>query len=191
MVALGLLGDVSAVDTLLASITNAELAECASIALNLITGAEIHEEVFIPEEIDEDELFEEELEKSKQGEVPTRPDGEPFGITITRLSQNPDDWYKWWNENRSRFDPNIRYRNGKPYSPACLLENLESEKSRRLVRQLAYEELVIRYGIDFPFETDMFVAQQKQAIAKYREWIDANGSRFHEGKWYYTGQLMP
>jgi len=45
------------------------------------------------------------------------------------------------------------------------------------VRQLAYEELVIRYGIDFPFETDMFVAQQKQALEKYTEWIKANASR--------------
>ena len=120
-----------------------------------------------------------------------RPDGQPFGTTITRLSQNPEDWQKWWTENRGRFDPRIRYRNGKPFSPACLLENLESERSRHKVRQLAYEELVIRYGVDFPFETDMFVAQQKQALAKYADWIKANSSRFHEGEWYFAGQLMP
>jgi hypothetical protein len=178
-------------DTLLFNLAHNELAESAAMSLNLITGAEIYEEVFIPEEIDEDELFEEELEKFKQGQVPTRPDGQPFGITITRLSQKPEDWQKWWAENKSRFDPGIRYRNGKPYSPACLLENLESEKSPRQVRQLAYEELVIRYGIDFPFETDMFVAQQKQALAKYAEWIKANSSRFKEGAWYFAGQLMP
>jgi uncharacterized protein (TIGR02270 family) len=190
LTALGLLGDISAIEPLLNHLTNAELAEFAATSLNLITGAEIYEEVFIPEEIWEDELFEEELEKFKQGQVPTRPDGQPFGITITRLSQKPEDWQKWWAENRSRFDPGIRYRNGKPYSPACLLENLESAKSPRQVRQLAYEELVIRYGIDFPFETDMFVAQQKQAMAKYAEWIKANGSRFHVGEWYFAGQLM-
>lgn len=191
LTALGLLGDISAMDTLLFNLAHNELAESAAMSLNLITGAEIYEEVFIPEEIDEDELFEEELEKFKQGQVPTRPDGQPFGITITRLSQKPEDWQKWWAENKSRFDPGIRYRNGKPYSPACLLENLESEKSPRQVRQLAYEELVIRYGIDFPFETDMFVAQQKQALAKYAEWIKANSSRFKEGAWYFAGQLMP
>jgi uncharacterized protein (TIGR02270 family) len=187
--ALGLLGDASAVDTLLTQLANPKLAESAAQALNLTTGAGIYEEVFIPEKIDEDELFDEEREKLKRGE-PLYPPGQEPGATITRLSQKPEEWHKWWATNKSRFDPKIRYRNGKPYSPVCLLENLESEKSPRQVRQLAYEELVIRYGVDFPFETDMFVAQQKQALAKYAEWIKANGSHFREGKWYFAGQLM-
>jgi len=192
LLALGLLGDLSAVDTLVGHLNNTELAESAATALNLITGAEIYEEAFIPEEIDEDELFEEELEKFKEeGELPTRPDGEPFGITIERLSQNPEDWYKWWAENRASFEASIRYRNGKPYSPACLLENLESEQSPHRVRQLAYEELVIRYGLDVPFEADMFVAQQKQALAKISQWVQSNGNRFQEGTWYFAGQPMP
>jgi uncharacterized protein (TIGR02270 family) len=192
LVALGILGDISAIDALLGHLINTDLAESAATALNLITGAEIYEEAFIPEEIDEDELFEEELEKFKEeGELPKRLDGEPFGITIERLSQNPDDWLKWWVENRSSFKANIRYRNGKPYSPACLLENLESEKSLHKVRQLAYEELVIRYGVDFTFETDMFVAQQKQALAKIGQWVQANTNRFQEGNWYFAGQPIP
>ena len=58
------------------------------------------------------------------------------------------------------------------------------------MQQLAYEELLIRYGVDFHFETNMFVAQQKQALAKYAEWIKANASRFREGKRYFAGQLM-
>jgi uncharacterized protein (TIGR02270 family) len=190
--ALGLLGDISAVDTLLGQLSITDLAEPAATALNLITGAEIYEEAFIPEEIDEDELFEEELEKYKEeGELPTKPDGEPFGITIERLSQNPEDWYRWWAENRSRFEDNIRYRNGKPYSPACLLENLESEQSVHKIRQLAYEELVIRYGVDVPFETDMFVAQQRQALTKIGQWVQSTGNRFQEGTWYFAGQPIP
>ncbi|MGH7496383.1 MAG: HEAT repeat domain-containing protein [bacterium] len=189
LLALGLLGDVSALDPLLTQLGNTELAGSAAQALNLITGAEIDEEIFVPEPVDEDELFEEELEKLKRGE-PLYPPGQEPGTTITRLSQKPEDWHKWWTANQSRFDPKIRYRNGRPYSPARLLENLESEKSPRQVRQLAYEELVIRYGVDFPFETDMFVAQQKHALAKYAEWIKANGSRFREGKWYFAGQPL-
>ena len=58
------------------------------------------------------------------------------------------------------------------------------------MRQLACEELVIRYNVDFPFETDIFMAQQKQAFAKYAEWIKANESRFKPGRWYFAGQLM-
>jgi len=189
LIALGLLGDISAVDTFLSDLGNTDLAKSAAMAFNLITGAGIYEDVFIPEEIDEEELFEEELEKLKRGES-LYPPGEEPGTTITRISQKPEDWQKWWAENKSRFNPDIRYRNGKPYSPNCLLENLESEKSPRIVRQMAYEEFVIRYGIDFPFETDMLVSQQKQAIAKYSEWIKANNSRFREGEWYFSGKLM-
>ena len=190
LMALGLLGEISTISVLLAHLGTSELAEPAAMALQLITGAQLYEEVFIHDEIDEDELFEEEREKFRQGQIPTRPDGQPFGTTVTRLSQNLEDWQKWWSENRGRFDPRIRYRNGKPYSPDCLLENLESDRSRRLVRQLAYEELVIRYGMDFPFETDMLVVQQQQALAKYAEWVKASSSRFHEGEWYFAGQLM-
>jgi len=165
---LGLGGNRSTAAVLIESATNNKAsADC-------LIG--IYEDVFIPEEIDEDELFEEELEKLKRGES-LYPPGEEPGTTITRISQKPEDWQKWWAENKSHFNPAIRYRNGKPYSPACLLENLQSEKSLRIVRQMAYEEFVIRYGIDFPFETDMLVSQQKQAIAKYSEWIKANNSR--------------
>lgn len=190
LLSLGLLGDISAVETLLARFVDPKLAETSALALNLITGAEIYEQVFIPEEIDEDELFEEDREGFKQGKVPTRPDGTPYGTRITRLSQKPDDWNQWWSKNSSQFNPNIRYRNGKPYSPACLLEDLESEKSPRRIRQLAYEELVIRYGVDFPFETDMFVAQQKKAMSKYAEWVKGNSNRFRDGEWYFAGQPM-
>jgi uncharacterized protein (TIGR02270 family) len=190
LIALGLLGDISAVETLLTQFANPELTASAAQALNLITGTELYEEIFFPEKIDEDELFEEEQEKLKRGE-PLYPPGQEPGTTITRLSQKPEQWHKWWTANKSRFNPQIRYRNGKPYSPACLLENLEFEKSPRQIRQLAYEELVIRYSVDFPFATCMFVAQQKQVLAKYAEWIKANSSRFREGKWYFAGEVMP
>jgi uncharacterized protein (TIGR02270 family) len=188
--ALGLLGDIATVEILLPKLANDNLASSAATALNLITGAEIYEEVFIPEEITEDELFEEELEKFKQGKVPKRPDGKPFGTTINRLSQKSENWLKWWKENKSRFDPDVRYRNGKPYSPECLLENLEFPRSPHRVRKLAYEELVIRYGMELPFEADMFVVQQKQALAAIAQWIKANSKRFQAGKWYFAGQLI-
>jgi hypothetical protein len=190
LIALGLLGEISIFEVLLTYLKNEEFAESAVLALNLITGAELYEDVFVPEQIDEDELFENELEKFREGQVPSRSDGEPYGITVTRLSQKPEDWQKWWVENKSRFKPGIRYRNGEPYSPACLLNNLEFEKSPRIFRQLAYEELVIRYGIDFPFETDMLVSQQKDAIVNYAAWINANNSRFEPGLWYFAGEKI-
>ncbi len=59
-----------------------------------------------------------------------------------------------------------------------------------MIRQLVYEEFVIRYNVDVPFETDMFVAEQKKALSKYADWVTANGSRFKEGAWYFAGKLM-
>ena len=190
LLGLGLLGDISAVETLLGHIADPETAEIAVLALNLITGAEIYEDAFIPDEVDEDELFPEELEKFRQGQPPTKPDGTPYGITITRLSQKPEDWQDWWAKNRSRFKDGIRYRNGKFFSPECLLENIEHEKNPFKIRQLAYEELVIRYGVDFPFEANMYVTQQKRVIKDIVQWVAAGSTRFQPGAWYFAGQLI-
>jgi len=191
LLALGLLGDISAIDTLISKLTVKELSDPAAISLNLITGANIIETAFIPEEFEEDELFEEELEAFRAGKAPTHPDGEPFGTEVRRSSQNPEDWQQWWKENKSRFDPNTRYRNGKPYSPESLLENLGYKYTPHIFRRLAYEELVIRYGAEIPFETDMPVAQQKKALQDIKQWVQSNKIRFQEGTWYFAGQLIP
>ena len=187
-ISLGMLGEISAVEPLLSGLEDEGLAEHAAMGLNLITGADLYEDVFIPEEIDEDELFEEELEKVQKGE-PLYPPGEAPGTTITKLSQDPSAWRDWWKVNRKRFQPGVRYRSGRPCSPACLIENIASERSPRLIRQLAYEELVIRYNIDYPFETDMRVADQRRVLQHYSSWAQANARNFQDGKWYFNGQL--
>lgn len=184
--AMGLLGAVSAVPILIGSLLKKGVAENAALALNLITGVELYEEHFIPEEIDVGSLFEDELELFRKGELYAP--GEEPEETTTRLSQNPEVWQQWWEENREQFDPDCRYRNGKPYSPECLLENISSEKSPTIIRQLAYEELVIRYDLDVPFETDMPVWQQLAAIETYRARLEVASSQFIPGKWYYCGE---
>ncbi|MFA7060613.1 MAG: hypothetical protein WC156_07330 [Pedobacter sp.] len=190
LIALGLLGDIATVDLLLSKLFVKESVETAALALNLITGAELYKDEFIPEEFDEEDLSEEELKMFRQGEVPKKIDGTLYGETVNRLSQNPDEWQKWWANNRSRFIPGVRYRNGKPYSPACLLENLQHDRTPHKIRQLAYEELVIRYDVDFPFEADMFVAQQKRVLKAISQWVGSNSSRFKEGAWYFAGRLI-
>jgi uncharacterized protein (TIGR02270 family) len=191
LIALGLLGNISAVSALYSSLANEDLARSAATGLYLITGAELYEEVFIPDIIDEDELFEEELEAYRsEGKVPTKPDGQPYGETVRRLSQNPEDWGIWLRENQSRFDPNYRYRLGKPYSPASLLETLLSETSPFRARQLAIEELKIRYGADFPIEADMPVIVQERILPQIAQWVQTNETRFQPGAWYFAGHLM-
>jgi uncharacterized protein (TIGR02270 family) len=191
LVALGFLGDIEVVTTLLEHLNDPELAGTAALALNILTGAGLVEKAFVPEELAEDELFDNEREASSQGKQPTGPSGRPFGANVTRLSQNPQDWRQWWSANGSRFNPQIRYRNGKPYSPVCLLENLEAEHSPYQVRQLAHEELRIRYGIDMPFETDLFVVRQLQVLESLRQAIPNAAKQVQEGAWYFAGEPFP
>ncbi|HIF59885.1 MAG TPA: hypothetical protein EYQ26_10440 [Rhodospirillales bacterium] len=191
LIALGLLGDLAAVYPLVAQLENENCVGSAATALQLITGAELNEEVFIAEEIDEDELFEEELKAYKEeGKVPLRPEGEPFGTTEIRVSQDPEVWTQWLTENAGNFKRELRYRNGKPYSPVCLLENLQSERFVYHIRQLAYQELVIRYGMDIPFEADLLVRKQLLVLPKIASWVIENDKKFQPGQWYFAGKLI-
>jgi uncharacterized protein (TIGR02270 family) len=189
LIALGLLGSPSAVPLLIRDLDDPELARASATSLLAITGANLSENVFIPDKIEEDELFENERERFKLGQIPTRPDGKPYGTNFIRLSESRKDWEKWWGENVRRFNSDARYRYGKPYSPAVLLETLNRETSPHLLRQLAYEELVIRYGYDFAFETDMLVGEQESALATCAQWVAANEGRFKPGDWYFAGRL--
>ena len=190
LLAMGILGDVAAVPVLLANLSQEELAPAAALGLNVITGAELYEKAFIPELMEEDELFEDEKEQVKKGQPVLRPDGKPYGENVVRLSQKPEDWQTWWTSNKQRFKAGLRYRSGVMFSPGALVENIAFEKTPRKIRQLAYEELVIRYGADIPFETDMPVTQQQAAIAKWKSWVTANEGRFKPGEWYLGGQLI-
>lgn len=191
LISLGLLGSLKAVKTIFSFLQNKDLSRAAAISLYLLAGAELIEEVHVPEEIDEDELFEEELEAyRKNGTLPSKPDGQPFGETIRRLSQNPKDWQNWLNDNKSRFNPELRYRLGTPYSPSGLLKTLLSETSPYIARQSAIEEFKIRYGADFPIEAGMPVVMQERVLPCIAQWVQANGHRFQPGAWYYAGRLV-
>lgn len=190
LVALGMMGEVAAVPVLLSHLTDEALAPAAALGLNVLTGAELYEKVFIPEVMEEDELFDVEKEQVKKGKPVLRPDGKPYGENVVRLSQKPEEWKTWWAANKSRFASGLRYRSGMPVTPAVLVDNLVFPKTPRTVRQLAYEELVVRYGVDIPFETDMPVRQQQEAILKWKSWATANEGRFKAGEWYQGGRSM-
>ncbi len=189
LLALGLLGDPVSAPLLLHHLAHPDVAEGAAFALYLMTGAALFEEVFVPEEIDEDMLFEEELEKLEKGE-PLYPPGEEPGITYTRIARDPAVWQGWWKQHQGRFTAGVRFRHGRPCDPLATLEELASEHSPNPIRRLAYEELVIRYALDVPFEADMPVRQQKSALFEYKARIESEGGAFSPGKWYYAGRLM-
>ncbi|GAB6097439.1 hypothetical protein JCM14469_36930 [Desulfatiferula olefinivorans] len=183
---LGLLGNVAAIPELTACLDHPDLAGMAALSLNLITGAGLDEAVFVP---DPDDLLDDERKHWEQGLL--YPTGEKPGQRIRRISRQPEDWGRWWRDKRFRFDPEMRYRNGRLYSPERLLENLSDPDSPDLIRNLACEELVIRYGIDIPFDTRMPVADQQRAIGAMGARLIGNPDGFVEGLWYDRGKPIP
>ncbi|MCP3872495.1 MAG: hypothetical protein GY699_04975, partial [Desulfobacteraceae bacterium] len=168
----GFNGDISAIADLINYLSQNNQPDKAAISLNLITGADLFEDVFIPEEIDEDILFDDET-----GSL-------GHGINITRLCQNPKSWQAWWDENKNKFDSDLKYRNGKPCTPSCLLDNLKSKVFPNFIREFANQELISIYNIDVPFLTSMTVTSQINAISKIESIIDSKKDNFEPGKRY-------
>ncbi|MEP0548460.1 MAG: hypothetical protein ABJF88_16100 [Rhodothermales bacterium] len=190
LLALGLLGDPQSVALFLDSLQDPALAEAAALALHLLTGADLDEDVFVPEEIDEDELFDDELEAFRRGEVPTRPDGEPFGTTRTRLSQDREAWGAWWEGQKGRFQSGLRYRLGEPCTPTSVVRALESKRMPRKMRQLLSEELIIRYSAGAYFEADAAVAAQGRGLGEAKRQVAQHDPPFQPGRWYLAGRLL-
>ncbi len=184
---IGLYGDINDVENLISRLSQKNLADKAAIGLNLITGANLFEDVFIQENIDKDILFDHEAEKLDKGE-PVYSVLQHHGINITRLCQNPETWQSWWNENKARFNPELRYRNGMPYTPLCLLDNLKSKIFPNFIRQLVHQELILNYNINVPFLTSMLVKDQHKAFNQLELIIESRKDNFKPGKWYITNE---
>jgi hypothetical protein len=189
LLALGLLGDLGSVRTIFDCLGSEELAPSAALALELVTGAGLDTEVFVPSAIDPDELFDEErVRYEATGEVPKRADGEPYGARVVQLSTDAASWKDWLSRNKARFDPALRYRCGEPYAPRALKRALEMPRLPNRVRALVCDELRIRYGLDFPLEIDLPVAEQRRLLARLGEWVERDGARFEAGRWYFHGR---
>jgi uncharacterized protein (TIGR02270 family) len=189
LIAVGLIGIPTAVPYLIAQFATPELAPVAAVALQTITAANLWENVFVPDVVDEDELFDHEKEHRGPAGGAVRSDGKVFGGNERRLSLDPQKWNKWWSAKSQQYDPTYCYRHGELISPQAALACLESDETPNRVRALMVEEIAIRYGCDVPLEPDMSVVKQKQALTIIREWVEANGSRFEPGASYFNGKL--
>ncbi|MBC8144564.1 MAG: HEAT repeat domain-containing protein [bacterium] len=188
VLALGMLGDVQALPALVGFLRTEEFVAEAASALELITGAGLYEEVFIADEIDPDELFEDERKRFDRGESVSEG---VDGATVRRLTRDPEKWTQWWRDNQSQFNGTMRYRYGKLYSPSVLIDALaDGCGGSRVCRELAYEELVIRYGADLAFESDLPSQRQQAIVDRYREWANARIGQTQDGAWYFAGQLL-
>ena len=190
LIALGVLGDLAAVRLLVDTLSDKEAAAAGATALQLITGANLREDAFIPEIVQEDELFENERQAYREtGEGPKHPDGRPFGVNVKRSSRNPEEWRDWLEAHKSQFVAGQRYRLGKPFSLSTSVDTLVTPSFGRQVRSMAYEELVVRYGIDVPFEPEMRVEEQKKQINAIARICRLREASFEPGCWYFAGQL--
>jgi hypothetical protein len=188
MTAAGLSGDIVFVPFLIGRLENPELTENAAQSLHMITGIPSYEDVFVPDVISEDDLFESEKEAWRNGTL--YPDGNIPGKTVTRLSRDPNRWTREWEQKQPLFDPAKRYRYGLPVTPSGLLDTLKSRAASDFLRGLAHQELVIRYGTDIPFDPEMTAKDQIRAVTAYGNRLTGNPDNFEDGILYYNGSPL-
>jgi len=182
--ALGILGDVTVIRALLNYLAHEELGATSALALYWITGARLFENVFVAEEVDEAALFDAELRAWRERrELPRRADGKPFGDVVNQLSRDPARWNDWLAAHAAQFNPEYRYRRGQLYSARSLLGCLLESAVPQRLRQLAYEELCIRYKCAIPFEADYRVGEQRAALTAIADWVAQSEGHFDSGRW--------
>ena len=191
VLALGLLGDLAAIAPLLQLLEDDGVSAPAAVALNTITGAALHADVFVPDEVDPDELSDEEREAyERDGTLPTR-GGQPYGSWQRGPLRDKAGWRVWLEENKQRFSRDLRWRMGQPYNPSALFECLRCETSPYAVRSASHEELVARYGLDVPFEVELPVTQQARFLKEIEHWAATQAGSFTCGRWWLGGRLQP
>jgi uncharacterized protein (TIGR02270 family) len=186
VMALGLLGDLSSVRALISLLPHEPLAPIVAEALFVITGAPLVVDVLLVDAIEEGELFEDEITVYREtGQLPTRPDGRPFGSVERKLSTNPAEWTAWLEANAARFRSDRRYRLGELYDPSTLLRCLLSDRYPKTWRGLAAEELLTRYAVDVPLEVDMPVAWQTRVLREVTVPVGEASAEVDPGLWYF------
>lgn len=183
LTAIGLLGCKVSVKMLILCLDREEFTKAAAEALYVITGAQLFEEVNIFNDNDIGNDFYTDTHEYENDFFTTSNDIKT-GITVKRIARKKERWEAWWNKNESNYHLNIRYRNGRPFDLLCILENIQSELLARRIRQLAYEELVIRYGIDVHFETCMSTGWQIYSIGSLYKLINAYNGNYTPGNWF-------
>lgn len=175
---------------LIGILANEALAPMAANALFVITGTRLTASSFIEETWEEDELFADELLAFKEGKVPQRSDGKPYGEEIEELSLDQQHWLSWWQENYTRFVSGKRYRLGRMISPVSLVQSLAHPYLNASMRNVSYHELVIRYNANGHFLVSDFVNVQQQSLRSLYQWAEQVESQYSPGDWYFSGTVQ-
>ncbi|WP_339720040.1 hypothetical protein [uncultured Paraglaciecola sp.] len=161
-----------------------ENAEFAAKALFIITGATLLENVFQEDSWDKEDLFEDEIEAFEKGVMPQRTDGRPFGEEVEKLTSSVEGWLKWWELNHGHYVSGKRYRLGLLISPVSLVSTLNADN---LIRELSYQELIIRYKASQFFSTQDCIQAQQKSMIVLNQWAQTVEEKYDEGEWYFSG----
>ncbi|MEX1362114.1 MAG: hypothetical protein AB1Z98_03260 [Nannocystaceae bacterium] len=179
IVAAGLFGDPVVVAPLLGMLGGSH-SEAVVEALYLVTGAALFETVLEPVvEVDAMEPL---------------PNGEPDPrdhVEVQRLSQDPEAWTQWWSEHASAFTAGRRYRLGQLASPEVLGATVHRFVLSRAARQLAADEVGLRYWPQRDLDVDQWAPQQQAALAGLPALRDGDAVIARsDGAWVFARALM-
>ena len=122
--------------------------------------------------------------------MPQRTDDRPYGEEVEKLSSDPQIWREWWQQNQPKFVKGKRYRFGMKISPVSLVRSLHYAHADHALRELTYQELVIRYKADIHFSTMDFIRVQQQSLRELYQWAEIAGAKFTQGDWYFSGSAQ-
>lgn len=182
--ALGLLGRPADVPRLIEVLGDDDLAGHAAWALGILTGAGLATARFVPDAIDPDERFPDEVDS---GTSPEHPEGRPFGEWVEGPSTDPALWRAWWAEHGEHFRPELRYRLGEPAGPAASLRSVATPDAPPSLRRAGVDELRYRYALDVEIELDAPVSAQKMHIARLESRVASVVSRTPPGSYALFG----
>lgn len=183
VVALGLLGELTAVRPLMALLDHDELGSAAADALECITGAGLHETVL--KRRDEQNPDEGAYLGARSR---ARKPADQFGETmVDRLSQDRLAWSEWLGRAASRFDAGQRYRLGKVWSAETLIDSLSDPIRSCNYRQLVCEELAMRLAAPQRIDLRFSVGWQLRCFERLRVWACSLGPERLADPWPYAG----
>jgi len=158
--ALGVLGNAQVIPALIKVLQQNDdaLKVAVADALQLMTGARLKEQVTVPEEMIE-ELNPEDVANGEAAEKTPS----PRMVEITRNSTDYQQWHHWWQQQGSRFDMNIRWRDGQPFSVSGCIAELAEPSSTLPTRLRAHQELLLS-GNRTAFHPEWMVSRQLAVI---------------------------
>jgi uncharacterized protein (TIGR02270 family) len=148
--AIGFSGCAQAAQACLEYINDSKMARIAGEAFSAITGLQIQDEFCQEEEPKSTKLIALEDDDLDADLVP----GPEMNLPIP----NTAGVEQWWNKNRKRFDPALRYINGLPLNGSALIDAFRSATMRRR-RALAFE-IAVRSRGEMQIETRTWAKHQ-------------------------------